>query len=157
MTEAELGTELLDLPPQTIETVGVVIAATEEDVLALAAAGCDLMGSLHALEHAMIALLPVFAHCDTRDVGGVSEADHPDLLAPVISVYDGHPGGVGIAEAAFESMPQLLAATAEAIETCPCDAGCPACVQAPDCGSGNQPLDKRGAALLARQWLTPPQ
>ena len=111
------------------------------------------MGSLHALEHALIGLLPVFAHCDTRDVGGVSEVAHPDLGGPVISVHDAHPGGVGIAEVAFERIEELLAATAENIETCPCAEGCPSCVQSPGCGSGNEPLDKAGAALLARRWL----
>jgi len=153
VTEQELGTEDLDLPAQTIETLGVCLAATPEDVTALAEAGRDLMGSLHALEHALIGLLPVFAHCDTRDVGGVSEVAHPDLQGPVISIHDAHPGGVGIAEVAYERIEELLAATLDNIEGCPCDEGCPSCVQSPGCGSGNQPLDKGGALLLARLWL----
>ncbi len=153
MSEQEAGSEELDLPPETIETVGVCVAATGEDVASLLESGRDLMGSLHALEHALISLLPVFAHCDVRDIGGVSEAAHPDLLAPVVSVYDGHPGGVGIAEGAWERMVELLEATADNIAKCPCETGCPSCVQAPDCGSGNEPLDKAGALLLARLWL----
>ena len=40
------------------------------------------------------------------------------------------------------------AATLERLTDCPCDGGCPACVVSPKCGSGNQPLDKAGAAVL---------
>ena len=46
-----------------------------------------------------------------------------------------------------------LQATLEVIGSCPCDDGCPSCVQSPKCGNGNEPLDKRGAALLLRTVL----
>ncbi len=151
VTEQQLGSEELDLPASTIETVGLAIAPGEEDVCALAEANADLMGALHALEHAIIALLPIFAFCDTRDVGGVSEAEHADLEGPVVSIYDAHNGGVGIVEAAYERLDDLLAAVVEQIECCPCEDGCPECVQAPNCGNANQPLDKKGALFLARR------
>ncbi|MFP4249612.1 MAG: DEAD/DEAH box helicase [Armatimonadota bacterium] len=151
VTEQELGTEDLDLPSRTIETVGVAIAPGEADVAALSAGGFDLMGSLHALEHAMIALLPIFAFCDARDVGGISASCDEDLHGPAVSIYETYNGGVGIAEAAYERLDDLLAAVAEQIECCPCEDGCPECVQAPDCGNNNMPLDKAGALLLARR------
>jgi len=153
VTEQELGTEDLELPAGTIETVGLAIAPGEADVKALLEAGRDLMGSLHALEHAMIALLPIFAFCDARDVGGVSESAHDDLQGPVVSVYDAYNGGVGISEVAYDRLDDLLAAVAEQIANCPCEDGCPACVQAPNCGDLNQPLDKAGALLLARRLV----
>ncbi len=151
VTEQELATVELDLPSRTIETVGLAIAPGREDIAALEAAERDLMGSLHALEHAMIALLPIFAFCDHRDVGGVSEAAHDDLAGPVVSVYDAYNGGVGIAEAAYDRLDELITAVAEQIDCCPCEDGCPECVQAPDCGNANTPLDKAGALLLARR------
>lgn len=153
ITEQALGTEDLDLPASTIETVGIAIAPGAADVEALHAAGRDLMGSLHALEHGMIALLPLFAFCDARDVGGVSETDHEDLAGPVISVYDAYNGGVGIAEAAYDRLDDLLAAVVEQIASCPCEEGCPECVQAANCGDFNEPLDKQGALLLVRRLL----
>lgn len=153
VTEQELGIEELQLPATTIETVGIVLAPGNADVRTLAQAGCDLMGSLHALEHAMIALLPLFAFCDARDVGGLSEAAHADLQGPVVSIYDACNGGVGIAEVAYDRLDDLLAAVAEQIANCACEDGCPACVQAPNCGDFNQPLDKDGALLLARRLL----
>ncbi len=153
VSEQELGTEDLELPSSTIETVGLAIAPCAADVEALAEGGFDLMGSLHALEHSMIALLPIFAFCDARDVGGVSESDHDDLGGPVVSVYDDYNGGVGIAEVAYERLDELLAAVVEQIACCPCEDGCPECVQAANCGDNNMPLDKAGALLLARRLV----
>jgi DEAD/DEAH box helicase domain-containing protein len=63
-------------------------------------------------------------------------------------VYDGYPGGAGFAERAFEAFAPWLAATREAVHSCACETGCPACVQSPKCGNGNEPLDKGGAVAL---------
>ena len=43
-----------------------------------------------------------------------------------------------------------LDATLELIAACPCDDGCPSCVQSPKCGNWNESLDKRGAITLLR-------
>jgi len=110
----------------------------------------DLPGTVHALEHASIALLPLFALCDRNDIGGVSTPYHPQVGAPAVFVHDAHPGGVGIAETGFRLVGPWLEATAALVEQCPCADGCPACVQSPKCGNNNEPLDKRGAAWLAK-------
>jgi DEAD/DEAH box helicase domain-containing protein len=65
-----------------------------------------------------------------------------------VFIYDGHPGGVGIAARGFEDLTDLLGRVLLLIEGCPCEKGCPSCVQSPKCGNGNQPLDKHGAAVL---------
>ena len=52
------------------------------------------------------------------------------------------------AERGFAAAPDWLRATAQAITSCGCTAGCPSCIQSPKCGSGNHPLDKQGAAQL---------
>ena len=61
-------------------------------------------GSLHAAEHAMIAVLPLWAMCDRWDIGGLS--DEPPLPdgCPTVFVYDGHPGGVGIARRGYDEL-----------------------------------------------------
>ncbi len=161
ITERELGTEDLDLPAQSFETQALWIAVGAREVAVLAEAGRDLMGSLHALEHAVIAILPLFALCDQRDIGGVSHGTHPDVGRGALFVYDGYPGGVGIALGAFDRLGEVLSAVAETIENCPCEAGCPSCVQSTYCGDGNWPLDKAGALLLARhlaaRWAETPK
>ncbi len=111
-------------------------------------------GSLHALEHAAIGLLPLFTICDRWDVGGVSTAHDADLGGPAIVIYDAYAGGVGIAELAYERAEALLAATAGVIASCDCSKGCPSCVQSPKCGNGNDPLDKQGALRLLDRVLS---
>ncbi len=147
----ELGTEDLDLPAEEFETCGLWLGGM--DALEVCAeGGFDVVGSLHALEHAMVALLPLFALCDQRDVGGASEAAHAETGEPTVFIYDAYPGGVGIARTVFFRLEELLRAVAETIGSCPCESGCPACVQSPFCGSGNEPLDKAGGAALAAHW-----
>jgi DEAD/DEAH box helicase domain-containing protein len=110
-------------------------------------------GALHAVEHAAIGILPLFSLCDRSDVGGLSSARHPDTALPTILVYDGYPGGAGIAELGFAAGVDHLRATLEVISTCPCTAGCPSCVQSPKCGNGNEPLDKAAAAAILKVVL----
>jgi DEAD/DEAH box helicase domain-containing protein len=113
-----------------------------------------LLGSLHAAEHSLIALLPLWAMCDRWDIGGLSTNLHFQTGAPTIFVYDGHAGGVGITERGFEAFEGWVEDTAKLLDGCPCDHGCPSCVQSPKCGNLNEPLDKAGAlALLERMLL----
>ena len=106
---------------------------------------------LHAAEHALIALLPLFAMCDRWDIGGLSTNVHFQTDAPTVFVYDGHPGGVGIAERGLEVFGTWVTDTAQLLEGCPCESGCPSCVQSPKCGNLNEMLDKAGALQLLRR------
>jgi DEAD/DEAH box helicase domain-containing protein len=152
-THELLGNEQLDLPPSALVT-RAFWWTIDDDVLATAGVAEDQWpGTLHAAEHAMIGMLPLFTICDRWDVGGVSTALQVDTGTPTIFVYDGYPGGAGIAELGFEAGERLLRTTLEVIAACGCAAGCPSCVQSPKCGNGNEPLDKAGAAALLRVIL----
>jgi DEAD/DEAH box helicase domain-containing protein len=153
-----LGTEELHLPPGEL-TTRAFWYTVEPDVLRDACiTPAALGGTLHAVEHAAIGLLPLFTICDRWDVGGVSTPFQLETGRPTIVIYDGYPGGAGIAELGFANADRHLAATLEVIESCPCDRGCPSCVQSPKCGNGNDPLDKAGAISLLRAVspVTPP-
>ena len=107
-----------------------------------------LLGSLHATEHSQIAVLPLVAMCDRWDIGGLSTNVHYQTASPTIFVYDGHPGGVGIARRGYDEFERLVADAAQLIAECPCEDGCPSCVQSPKCGNLNEPLHKAGALQL---------
>lgn len=145
-----LGNEDLALPPEELETTAVWYEWQPELIAQAGIREFVLPGALHAAEHAAIGILPLFTICDRWDVGGVSTAHGPGTGLPSVFIYDGYPGGAGIADLAFDAADRHLAATIEVLETCPCASGCPSCVQSPKCGNGNEPLDKAAAlALLA--------
>jgi DEAD/DEAH box helicase domain-containing protein len=112
-----------------------------------------LLGTLHAAEHTLIALLPLWAMCDRWDIGGLSTNIHPQTGRPTIFVYDGHAGGVGITLRGFEQFEGWVEDTARLLRDCPCTSGCPSCVQSPKCGNLNEPLDKAGARTLLDRML----
>jgi DEAD/DEAH box helicase domain-containing protein len=143
----------LELPETSFETEAMWIKPHLAIAERLAQQGNDLAGSLHAAEHASIGMMPLLAICDRWDLGGVSTPNHPDAQGPVIFIYDAYPGGVGIAEAAYARAEELLQAVADQIQACPCEDGCPSCVQSPKCGNNNQPLDKQGALQLLKGIL----
>ncbi|MSO95056.1 MAG: DEAD/DEAH box helicase [Thermoleophilia bacterium] len=107
-----------------------------------------LLGALHATEHALISLLPLWAMCDRWDIGGLSTNVHFQTGLPTVFVYDGHAGGVGITERGFECFGGWVSDTARLLRGCPCTSGCPSCVQSPKCGNLNEMLDKGAASLL---------
>jgi DEAD/DEAH box helicase domain-containing protein len=153
-TEAVEGDESLDLPANQFETAALWWDIPENVPLELARRGWDFFGGLHAAEHASIGILPLFAMCDRWDIGGLSTPRHPDTGVPQIFIYDGFPGGVGIAEKGFELLGQLWSAALDAIRGCPCEDGCPSCIQSPKCGNNNHPLDKRAAEFILGQLIS---
>jgi DEAD/DEAH box helicase domain-containing protein len=148
--QSTLATIELDLPPSVFETEAIWYVPTAQQLEGLEAMP-TLLSTLHAAEHSMIALLPLWAMCDRWDIGGLSTNIHQDTGAPTVFVYDGHPGGVGITERGFEQFEGWVADTLKLLEGCPCERGCPSCVQSPKCGNLNEFLDKDGAATLLRR------
>jgi DEAD/DEAH box helicase domain-containing protein len=157
----EIGVYPLDLPPTTFETRGLWFTLPPVPKVPKGPEGngssrpsfTEFLGSLHAAEHALIGLLPLFAMCDRGDIGGLSIAVHHQTRLPTIFVYDGYPGGVGISERGYDAFGELARDTLGVLARCPCKAGCPACVQSPKCGNWNEPLSKEGAVRVLRYVL----
>ncbi|HEX2428266.1 MAG TPA: DEAD/DEAH box helicase [Gaiellaceae bacterium] len=135
------------MPETTFETEAVWFCPEPEQLEGLEQMP-KLLGTLHAAEHSLIALLPLWAMCDRWDIGGLSTNVHYQTGRPTIFVYDGHAGGVGITERGFDRFEDWVEDTLRLLERCPCAAGCPSCVQSPKCGNLNEPLDKDGARTL---------
>jgi len=151
--QSTLDLVTLDLPETSFETEAVwylpepwMLEGIEEMP--------RLLGSLHAAEHSMIALLPLWAMCDRWDIGGLSTNVHFQTGRPTVFVYDGHAGGVGIARRGYDAFGGWVDDTARMLAGCPCERGCPSCIQSPKCGNLNEMLDKAGALTLLRRMLT---
>ncbi|RMG47892.1 MAG: DEAD/DEAH box helicase [Acidobacteria bacterium] len=158
--QEEISRHPLEAPPLVLETHGFWFELPRETVVHLVQAEHHPAGALHAAEHALIGLFPLEAICDRWDLGGISYAQHPQLGGPAVFVYDGWPGGIGLAATGYDRAERLVARTRELVSGCPCEDGCPSCVHSPKCGSGNQPLDKEGAVrvldlLLGAERLRP--
>jgi DEAD/DEAH box helicase domain-containing protein len=136
----------LDMPERAFETSAVWLDVPPPAGRPLV----DLLGGLHGLEHAIVGLAPLVLSCDPADLAGFSTLVAPHGGGPAIFVYDGHEGGIGLADRAWEDLTRLLGTAADLLSTCPCESGCPACCLSPSCGNDNQPMDKALAAELAR-------
>lgn len=155
---ANAGNRLLTIvplksPPQVFETEGLWFVIPESVRMKLEADFVHFMGAIHALEHAMIGALPLMVMADRNDFGGISIPMHAQVGHAAIFVYDGLPGGAGLARAAWPDAHGLLLTTRKIIADCSCDDGCPSCVHSPKCGSGNRPISKQGALALLDELL----
>lgn len=148
-----LDTQELDLPAQSFETVGLWLEMDNFCKEMVRRRQLHFMGGIHALEHALISMFPLFALCDRHDIGGIAVPLQPQLHKSAVFIYDGTPGGIGLASRGFDMLEALLQKTVELMASCACELGCPSCIHSPRCGSGNKPLDKEAALLLARALL----
>jgi len=150
--DKEVGVYPLDLPDVILETQALWVTLPplpREARPSFESVG----GALHAGEHSMIGLLPLFAMCDRADIGGLSTPVHRQSRLPTVFVYDGYPGGVGISRRGYDAFESLARDTLGVITRCQCKKGCPACIQSPKCGNWNEPLSKDGAVSLLRFLL----
>jgi DEAD/DEAH box helicase domain-containing protein len=148
-----ISMEQLDLPPLVFETEGLWLEIPEAVQKRIEREQYHFMGGIHALEHGAIAIFPLLVLCDRNDVGGIAHPFHEQLSKAAVFIYDGYPGGVGLARKAFEKIDELLHLTQKTIADCHCELGCPSCVHSPKCGSGNRPIDKQSALEILAALL----
>jgi len=69
--------------------------------------------------------------CDPRDLGiAISEdiSRASGLFEPDLFLFDSYPGGIGQSQPLFQLRARLLNGALDVLKSCPCEAGCPACV-----------------------------
>jgi DEAD/DEAH box helicase domain-containing protein len=142
----------LDLPQTSFATQALWYEFSGE-VLGGALPLDAVLGSLHAAEHSQIAVLPLLAMCDRWDIGGLSTNLHVQTGGPTIFIYDGHPGGIGITRRGYHAFEALVDDAHRLVSECPCESGCPSCVQSPKCGNLNEMLSKAGCVELMGRML----
>ncbi|MBW1914463.1 MAG: DEAD/DEAH box helicase [Deltaproteobacteria bacterium] len=143
-----IGQSSLNLPAQTFETIGFWVEIEPAINRFIGENGLNFMGGIHAIEHGTIGIFPLFALCDRNDIGGICYPYHPQVKKSPIFIYDGYPGGVGLAQRGFEVIVDIFQKTLDHIRECECEEGCPSCIHSPKCGNGNKPLDKRAAIII---------
>ena len=140
-----LGEVPLQLPAQSYDTVGVRVAVGPEW-----SGSEEAVGAVHGLEHALMAVAPVIAACDRRDLGSAWFSVDPLDLSPAVYVFDATPGGMGLSESLFARCTDWLAMALGLLESCKCESGCPACLYSSLCEGMNENLSKEGALRLVR-------
>lgn len=144
----------LHLPPQIFETEGFWIVIPDALKRQTEAAQLHFMGGIHAMEHAMIGLMPLLVLCDRKDLGGISHPWHEQVNGPAVFVYDGYAGGMDLTSRGYAAITRLLEQTRRAVADCTCELGCPSCVHSPQCGSGNRPIDKPSCLFILQALCT---
>jgi DEAD/DEAH box helicase domain-containing protein len=88
----------------------------------------ELDVALSGAGRAMQTVASVLLMADPHDIGMVAQVRSPHAERPVIYLYDGVPGGVGLAARLFERHSELIVGALGLVEACACADGCPACV-----------------------------
>jgi len=148
-THENIGWGQISLPEQEMHTAAWWLAFAAQgsaDSLESTKVEGALVGTATVLQQ----VAAIHLMCDARDLGTAVEVKSPHTKAPTIYLYDRYPGGIGLADRAFEIAPQLLRACWELIRDCPCASGCPSCVGA---AAESGTASKAGALGLLREVL----
>ena len=76
----------------------------------------------------LINVAPFFLLCDRRDLGVSERVRDPHYEVPAVYLYDKYTGGIGLAEGLKTKLGEIIEASIELVESCPCSSGCPSCI-----------------------------
>lgn len=125
-THENIGYGDINLPATEIHTRALILAFQDELYRGLSREECENL--LLSLSNLLKNISPLFIMTDARDIGVAENLKQQVIGLPAIFLYDRYPGGVGLAERLFEIKQEILKASLERVEECPCRDGCPSCV-----------------------------
>ncbi len=102
----------------------------------------DNAEAFHAIEHALISAARPVCGAALGEMGGISYPSGD------IVIYDGAPGGSGLARLLYERFEKAEEIAYEIVSKCDCEDGCPRCIYSPYCGNNNQVLSRRKASYI---------
>lgn len=125
-THENVGWGHIHLPEEELHTNAAWLSLSEEASSELREKHIEqgLVGVANVLR----TTAPLFVMCDASDLHVVAQMKAVHSEQPTIFLYDRYPGGIGLSEIVYQSMPQLLKEARTLIERCVCEKGCPSCV-----------------------------
>jgi DEAD/DEAH box helicase domain-containing protein len=125
-THENVGWGSISLPEQEMHTTACWLVPPDELVNRYDRDTLD--GALIGLARVARTTGSLLLMCDPRDLGVLAQVQAPFTGRPTLYLYDAVPGGVGLTERLFTLTDELVRACRQAVESCACADGCPACV-----------------------------
>lgn len=159
VTRVEISRTELSMPPMEFDTFAFWI---DTEATALSQVVKDYDDGVHALNHALLAVAPLFAPCTSADIN----CDHSRFGCSRIMIFDMRAGGAGTSAQLWKSLFRphgLLEAAIDLLANCPSclrdqdstgyQGGCPACLQSGQCLNFNLNLSRHSALIIAKRML----
>jgi len=124
VTNENLGWGKIHLPELELQTTAYW---TTLDGASAGWRRAELDVALAGTGRALQAVASVLLMVDPRDLGLVTQVRSPHAEAPTIYLYEGVPGGVGLAERLWARHAELVGGAADLVAACDCESGCPSC------------------------------
>lgn len=126
-THENLGWSQIHLPEIEMHTSSVWLDFNTEYIEDFA--GRELSGNvLYALSYILKNISPIYTFSDISDIHSIHQTKSSHSGKPAIFIYDSMPGGVGLSEKIFTSLPDICTAAISAVMKCGCSYGCPGCI-----------------------------
>jgi DEAD/DEAH box helicase domain-containing protein len=125
-THENVGYGPISIPEQQMHTAACWLVPPAELVNRYDRDTLD--GALIGLARVARTTAALLLMCDPRDLGVLAQVQAPFTGQPTLYLYDAVPGGVGLTERLYTLTGDLVHACREAVDSCPCADGCPACV-----------------------------
>lgn len=154
----------LNIPPTVANKTGFFINLPHSILNTLKQRDHHVAASIHGAEHTVISVLPMFVSMAPGDVATECKAPQKEILLKRetqrhrpgrLIFYEKYGGevGNGILLSAYNQIHAILERASDALDNCPCELGCGACIGSGYCVEQNTVLSKSGARVVLRMLL----
>ncbi|KAG8908600.1 hypothetical protein FRB99_004888 [Tulasnella sp. 403] len=154
----------LETPPFVNETWGMWIDVPPPTLDLFRRKGINPAEAIHAAEHMVLNMSPLFALASEGDVKTECKIPEKEYASTPssrrrparLTFYDAAGKNSGVCAKAFDHTSDLLQQALDRLVACDCESGCPSCIEASICRSGNLVTSKIGAEVVLRSVLNLP-